>query len=391
MKIYFDISHIVGWKGNLTGIERVEYHLIKHYYENTDAEFIYWTAVGFVLAHRKYVEKNIVLRTSEGELDTASEFKKRGILKRLHAKVLPGDPNNLKLEDNSTVIIPAGLWDNLPYIEGVLKLAVGHKIVHVVYDMIPILQRGFVVDYLPAVFENYMYKILPECNLIMSISSSTAKDTKQVLQDRQLRVPPIKVFRLGDDISRAKQAQKPKAIDSDFILSVGTIEARKNYQLLYYTYKSLAHSKISLPKIVIVGKRGWLTADLQYMIEHDQDTKAAIKILDNTTDSELRWLYENCLFTVFPSFYEGWGLPVAESLLYGKVSLSSSTSSMPEVGAACADYFSPYSITELAKLITTYQNEDIRIKREKYIVSNFKLVLWDDASVQFAEKVSRYL
>ena len=63
--------------------------------------------------------------------------------------------------------------------------------------------------------------------------------------------------------------------------------------------------------------------------------------LPHAGDDELAWLYRNCAFTMYPSFYEGWGLPVSESLAYGKYCLASDTSSLPEAGAGLAGHLDP--------------------------------------------------
>ncbi|HEY9657884.1 MAG TPA: glycosyltransferase family 1 protein, partial [Allocoleopsis sp.] len=339
MKLLIDISHIMVWTGNLTGIERAEYHIIRHYFEATDADFVTWNdeAGVFQLIPRDQVEKAIIQRTSEAEQrDAGLAGVKATLLHRAKRKLKRSASPQLELPEGILLVL-AGLWDNNNYIEALENLSQNHKLLHIVYDMIPLSKRGFVVDYLPGVFSNYMYRILPKCQAVLAISESTAKDIKDVLKAQNLRVPEIVTFRLGDEISRASTAVRPAAAKDDFILSVGTIEARKNHQLLYYAYKQMAADKQPLPQLVIAGKRGWLTSDFQHLVEHDPDINKLITIIDKATDSELRWLYENALFTVFPSFYEGWGLPVAESLNYGKVTLASNTSSMPEIGGKFAD------------------------------------------------------
>ena len=65
--------------------------------------------------------------------------------------------------------------------------------------------------------------------------------------------------------------------------------------------------------------------------------------MHNCSDEELAWMYKNCAFSIYPSFYEGWGLPIAESAFYGAPCLASSTSSMPEVAGSAVDYFNPAS------------------------------------------------
>lgn len=378
--VWFDVSHIMGWSGNLTGIERVEYHLIKYYFEKTDAGFVVWDnkRQRFSVASRTLIEAVIINRTSEQEF---KQDKPDGLLKRIKRRL---SLSQSFVNRGDVFIVPAGLWDNQTYIEGLKAVAVDNHLIHVVHDMIPINQSQYIVDYLPPVFEKYMREVLPVCYRLMANSQSTARDTRQVLKERKLHVPPIKVFRLGDDITRADKAVAPAGLTGDFILSVGTIEARKNHALLYGVQRLALAKNLPIPKMVIAGRRGWLTDNLQNKLETDTSIRDRIIILDKTTDAELRWLYRNCLFTIFPSFYEGWGIPVAESLGYGKVTLSSSASSMPEIGGRLVDYFSPKSAEELLKLIIKYSDKKTRQTREKLIAKNYKPLSWDRAAAEFA-------
>ena len=390
-KIIVDISHIIGWQGNLTGIERVEYHLIEHYFHNTEAEFIYWDRQSsvFVAADREQVKTLVIDRTSETELQNQQVSTKALNRFHKHVKKLVGKSVNAANIDQATVIILAGLWDVDNYIEGLKQLAQNNSLVHVVYDMIPLVTPGYVVDFLPSIFEKYFYSVLPVCKAVLAISKSSAEDTRQVLLDKGLKVPAIDSFQLGSDITRAQGSQAPKGVQKAFILSVGTLEARKNHTLLYYAYKELLSQGKKLPQLVIAGRSGWLTENLQYLLAHDPDVKDYILVTGSVTDAELTWLYEHCRFTVFPSFYEGWGLPVVESLAHGKVTLSANTSSLPEAGGNYADYFSPLSTDELTKLIVAYLDDAKLAKREAQIKGHDQTITWRTASKTFADKVTK--
>ena len=91
--------------------------------------------------------------------------------------------------------------------------------------------------------------------------------------------------------------------------------------------------------------------------------------------------------SVYPSYYEGWGLPVAESLSFGKVSLASTASSLPEVGGQFADYFSPNSAPELLDLIVKYTNKKNRQDRQQFIKTNYQPVTWPVSLKRLAQTV----
>jgi glycosyltransferase involved in cell wall biosynthesis len=399
--IRIDISHILGWQGRLTGIERVEYHLIQHYFNLGEESviFVAWDpSLGyFVEVSHSVVGSDILNRASVAApeaVNLSPAYIKR-IIKRLDSKI-----NKFKRERTAEhapsattkgeqFLVLAGLWDKEGYIESLKLLEKrGVQLFHVVYDMIPILQPQYMVDFLPPIFEHYMLEVLPLCTGILSISESTARDTKEVLKSKRLNTPPIKAFRLGDDIPAKIAEQRPAGINGDFFLSVSTIEARKNHTIFFYLYKLAIQKGIELPQLLIVGKRGWNTADFQYLVEHDPEIKEKIRILDNIEDSELNWLYKNSKAVIFPSFYEGWGLPIAEALYYEKVVLCADTSSLPEVGGELAYYFSPFSPEQLLDSIEQYiLNPKTLLNRENEVKTKYKPTSWQQAAKDFDKKL----
>jgi glycosyltransferase involved in cell wall biosynthesis len=125
-----------------------------------------------------------------------------------------------------------------------------------------------------------------------------------------------------------------------------------------------------------------MTTDIQHMIDEDPDTKGKLNIIDDATDEEIVWLYENCMFSVYPSFYEGWGLPLAESAHYGKICLASDSSSIPEVLGPDAVYFSPFDSQEcLQKIVKFSNNSKLRSDKER-ILAKRRIWSWDDAQAQ---------
>jgi len=128
-----------------------------------------------------------------------------------------------------------------------------------------------------------------------------------------------------------------------YVLFVSTIEIRKNHMLLVKVWKRLIarHGLSAVPALVFVGARGWLVAPLWEELRTTRYLDGKVRIMSGLSDTELELCYRYCLLTAYPSFVEGWGLPVAESLEHGKLCVASNRSSLPEVGGALADYFDP--------------------------------------------------
>jgi glycosyltransferase involved in cell wall biosynthesis len=201
----------------------------------------------------------------------------------------------------------------------------------------------------------------------------------------------IDVIRLGDEINHQKKITNDFLVpENPFILSVGTFEVRKNYELIYQVYKLALQKSIELPMTVIVGRPGWLTNDLKYKIENDPAIYNKIILKLKSGDEELDYLYRNCLFTVYPSLYEGWGLPIAESLAYGKVCLPSETSSMKEIAGPILEYFNPNDPMALLTLLQKYLKPTNRVAAEKIIREKYRVTTWEQTASQFSKLLRQY-
>jgi glycosyltransferase involved in cell wall biosynthesis len=107
------------------------------------------------------------------------------------------------------------------------------------------------------------------------------------------------------------------------------------------------------------------------------------------SDARLESLYRNALFTVFPSIYEGWGLPIGESLWMGKFCVTSNTSSMPEVGGSLCDYFDPHDVDSMvAALERSIRDRDYLCQRAAQI-RNAELISWAEAAAGLRDTVMR--
>src|SRR5690606_10338630 len=118
-----------------------------------------------------------------------------------------------------------------------------------------------------------------------------------------------------------------------YALCVGVLSARKNVWTLANVWMQL-HSRLGVetPRLIFAGKRGGRIDDFDDLIRATGSLYGYIRIIESPSDDELAYLYRNCLFSIFPSYIEGWGLPIGECLWFGRPVVCSSTSSMPEVG-----------------------------------------------------------
>ena len=300
-------------------------------------------------------------------------------------------------QENDTLFIPWGEWWDGNFIT---KLEAWHhdhgvRLVQILHDMSPIVVPQFSNSgNATQTYPVYCRRIFPLCSLILSVSENSKRDALQWLKDNKLAVPRIEVFRLGDDIKISKPvpASDPLFLQSglhgrDFIIFVGTIELKKNHLLLYYVYHLARVRGIDLPKIVMVGRRGWMTEPTYELMTKDPLVKDKFIFMLNTSDEELSWLYDKAMFSILPSFYEGWGIPIAESVARGVPCLSSDTSSMTEVAEGYVKHFTPYSTDECLAAIKYWLDNPKELDKARQHTKTYKQFTWDASFAQ----VTKYM
>jgi glycosyltransferase involved in cell wall biosynthesis len=162
------------------------------------------------------------------------------------------------------------------------------------------------------------------------------------------RFPSISVHNLGTATT---------GIETDkFWLAVGTLEPRKNVRRLLSAYAvHISRNQASLP-LVLAGGKGWLEDDLGEFI-NKLGIHERVKILGYVTDDELTWLYKNCFAFIYPSLFEGFGLPVLEALSFGAAVVTSNTTSLPEVAGHAACYVNPLSEEDIVIAMSRLVND----------------------------------
>ncbi|MCQ8239499.1 glycosyltransferase family 4 protein [Acetobacteraceae bacterium KSS12] len=269
-----------------------------------------------------------------------------------------------------------------------LRLAV------LVYDAIPLIRPEWCEENLVRRFTGWARTTLPLADTILTISRASGNDLRAwaAREGVALRAPPEAIpvgtgFTGDGDEGAAAAVPRKRSprlpAPGSYVLSVSTLEARKNHALLFRVWRHLLDERgpDRVPVLVLAGRIGWMVADLVQQIRQTNGLGGRILLIADASDAELRQLYEGCRFTVFPSFYEGWGLPVTESLGQGRPCIASGSSAVPEAGGALARYFDPENGTEALAAIRSALDDPAgtdawaeRIRRE------FRPVPWADSA-----------
>ena len=139
-------------------------------------------------------------------------------------------------------------------------------------------------------------------------------------------------------------------------LSVGTIEPRKNQRRLAQAYaRYLALGGAAMP-LVLAGGSGWLMEDFAATLR-DLGVDPHVLRLGYVDDAELAWLYRNCFANLYPSLFEGFGLPVLEGMQFGAPTIASNASSIPEVAGEAAILVAPEDVEAWAQAMLRLAND----------------------------------
>lgn len=268
-----------------------------------------------------------------------------------------------------------------------------------VHDLIPIVHSTDCMKDLTREFITWVLGVFDHADFFLANSESTKRDLLKVAAQLgyTLDTNKISIIRLDADFRKPGMRPFNRSVlskwglaNTPFVLFVSTIEPRKNHLDAFEAWTDLImrHGPRTVPTLVCVGARGWLCEPVYARLNNDNVLRSRVLVLSGLSDAELDLLYRSCLFTLYPSRYEGWGLPVTESLCYGKPVLSSDASSLPEAGGDYAVYFESDSVPSMVeKLEKLIYDEPYRQGLERKIEQGFRPRTWQEISDEVTSAV----
>lgn len=208
-----------------------------------------------------------------------------------------------------------------------------------------------------------VYKASLYADTIMAISEYTRQHFLRIFP----HFPPEKIHtvylgsRYVKDDNLQRPAKLPNEIQSDkFWLTVGTIEPRKNHKRLLEAYALLKQENKNMLPLVHAGGTGWMMDDFMEYVR-ELGLEKDIYFLGYVDETTLQWLYQNCFTFIFPSLFEGFGLPVLEAMSLGACVISASVTSLPEIVGDAGLLIDPNSSEEIRdNMRWLLHNEDER-------------------------------
>ncbi|HYK62636.1 MAG TPA: glycosyltransferase family 1 protein [Bryobacteraceae bacterium] len=184
--------------------------------------------------------------------------------------------------------------------------------------------------------------------------------------------------------------EKKFGLRGPFVLTVGDLQPRKNHMGLLKAFEEAVRAHPQLThRLVFVGKETWYSKELHRAVA-ESSVSERVHFTGFIDDAEVVQFYGACELFAFPSFYEGFGLPILEAMACGRAVACSNTSAMPEVADAAAILFDPRSTREIARAIAdVLLDPELRVRLERLSAQRASLFSWERAAQRTLEVYRR--
>lgn len=412
--IWMDLTtSFLEWEGGISGIVRAELEYARQlkkldprtcffvyqrgydYFYKIDESYLLWLFDGSDLSagyanFRKFWAEHEANGTGH-----RNPFRQRGFDGSAH----PGHSAYMSVIPRHSIVFFAGIdsdgtgkLSRLDKIDGLILENSRIMKSQTIYDLTPILTPQFHMPTTCLGFQALFEHVSNHFDHIVYGGRTAQRDGILVQQHKHWNIPASDFVEFGSDINPVRQKTpdqenddkilKNLGINANFAITVGTIEPRKNHEVLYKAWLiMLRKNMLAKPfQIIFIGKRGWKSDDFLASVDQDERLQGKILIM-SPTDEELDTLYRNCQFTLLPSFYEGWSLTLPESLSYGKLCLTSDVDPLKETGQDLVEYIHPLDTARWAERIAFYANDADKLKPwEEKIRARWKTRTWHESA-----------
>ncbi|AMN44981.1 glycosyltransferase family 4 protein [Rhodoplanes sp. Z2-YC6860] len=294
----------------------------------------------------------------------------------------------VQLNPGDTMLSPGFDWSNKDAASlAEIKARTGFRLVALCYDLIPIKFPQFYQARDVDVFTRYFRAAILFTDRFIAISQQTATDLIDFAQAHGCQSLDVRTERLGVDTAPVADTAVPLPPGLEagrFVLFVSTIEPRKNHALLLRVWKRLAAGEqggTAGCKLVFAGRRGWMVDDLFAAMAADPVLARDVVHVAAASDEQLAALYRCARFCVYPSLYEGFGLPVIEAFAHGKTAVVSSSGSLPEAAGGLVSCLDPDDDDAWVAAIGRRLNDPaIVAEEERRVAAGFAWPSWPAAA-----------
>jgi glycosyltransferase involved in cell wall biosynthesis len=256
-------------------------------------------------------------------------------------------------------------------------------------------------EYLPYFYRKYYLHYFPKFANFANRIATVSEFTKNDIIDKY-NIPKNKIDVVYNGANEnykpvtdfTKQETKAKYTQScNYFLFIGNISKRKNLQNLILAFEKFKNSTNNDTKLLVIGSVMWNSKELENLVRFISH-KSDIIFLGRASENELTKIIPSALAMVYPSFFEGFGIPILEAMYSDIPVITSNVTSMPEVGGDAALYVNPTSINSIFNALLEIQNshklrseliEKGKIQREKFSWQKTADKLWNSIEKTIAE------
>jgi glycosyltransferase involved in cell wall biosynthesis len=279
-----------------------------------------------------------------------------------------------------------------------LKQTTGVRVVILCYDIIPLLHPHFYRSHDVEAFRDYFRRAFPLADLVIFTSRKVEADVRSYCHLHGIALGSTLVSPVGANACTipSTPVNLPEGLKQErYILLVSTIEPRKGHRMIYGIWCRLLREGIPQQadyKLVFVGRRGWMVDDLIRQITENSHVANSLVVLNDVDDAALAVLYRGAAFALYPSLYEGFGLPVVEAFFHGKAILASSGGALPEAVGEFSPCLDPKDAELWYRTLKRWiVDPAARAPFEALIRSGFRHPTWSEAAQAFFTAIDRSL
>lgn len=300
-------------------------------------------------------------------------------------------PKALNFVSGDVILMLDSSW-HLPAWEAITKAKKnGAGVIAVIYDLIPITHPQFCEQALCDVFNDWFQQGKDKVDGYISISQTVRQslDTYVSGINSTLANDRLGYFYLGADVVQHEESARPQLVASisrnDSYLIVSTIEPRKNHRYLIDAFSELWRRGYPL-KLHIVGRVGWKVDELLERITEHPEFNRQLFLWHDLDDGELVYCYKHSKSLVFPSYVEGFGLPIIEAQHHQLPVLASDTPIHREVGGDSIGYFDLDRPADLVSKIIAIEKGANALDKVAFDAEQFT---WKKSAEMLSEEIYR--
>jgi glycosyltransferase involved in cell wall biosynthesis len=278
-----------------------------------------------------------------------------------------------------------------------LKEGHGFRVVLLCHDIIPLQFPQYYRESDVTAFDEYYRAAFPVADLVVFNARTTERDTVAYCKTHGLQIHETCVVSPGADAVTLRvtaEAALPTGIERGrYALFVSTIEPRKGHQLIYNVWLKLLAERLPQRanfKLVFVGRPGWMVDNLIDRLKNDIRLYDSLHLLTSVSDDQLATLYDAAAFCLYPSVYEGYGLPIIEAFSHNKALLASTGGAIPEVVNGFSPCLDPHDESLWHSLLRRWiVDPSARVPYEIAIQTRFSPTPWSTSAQRFFEVSAR--